>query len=92
VLEKKIKKRNEKITIYEKENLDLKEQVILFLFKIKKVRMRDEKLSYYGKSVLKNNMVPHNLVKVIKGGQGKKSLNFQNSKTKSGLERYRTSK
>ena len=36
--------------------------------------MRDQKLAYYGKSVLKTSIAPHNVVKIIKGGQGKKIL------------------
>ena len=69
VLEKKIKKRNEKITMMDKENNDVREQVKKFN-KIK-LKMRDDKLTYYQKSYIKSGNAPSNVVKVIKGGHSK---------------------
>jgi len=72
VLEKKIKKRNEKISTYDKENFDLKEQL----------KMRDDKLNYYQKSYIKNVSTPNNVVRVIKGGTMKQTENLTNSDNK----------
>jgi kinesin family protein 5 len=64
VLEKKIKKRSERVTIIEKENQDLREQL----------KMRDDKLSFLQKSHSKVGSGPNNVVKVIKGGHCKFSF------------------
>jgi hypothetical protein len=72
VLEKKIKKRNEKISTYDKENFDLKEQL----------KMRDDKLNYYQKSYIKSVTTPNNVVRVIKGGTMKQTENLTNSDNK----------
>ena len=66
IFEKKLKKRDEKITILLKENYGLLEQL----------RMRDDKLNYLQKN--KNLVVPQ-VVKVLRGGNLKNEINNNNN-------------
>ncbi len=44
---------------------------MIIQFTLTQIKMRDEKLTFYQKSHLKSFNVPNNVVKIIKGGQGK---------------------
>ena len=71
VLENKVKKRNELISLLEKEVSEMKDQVILYLIYNIQIKARDEKLSFINiqrGTLLKTLSTNNNVVKIIKGG------------------------